>query len=680
MKSPGFCYSTPLQVAAASGSLDFVRLLLAAGADPNDGSPLRTPLSEAALHGHVDIVSELLAAGAVIVLPGRLRNAFASACSGDSFDILDLVLGSLAGTPELRLAIDEVFALALRHGDEEIVFRLLQHVQPNSHYLSLACAAGSVAGVKHFLTAGMSLDDGDEQLGGLLHTAATHLHPNVIEILFDRGSSISLSLSNQGNPVEAALLGCVTPLLRQLRSKRAVALCRRLRPPPDDSRSLCYVDGKLQIASQRVRLCEQVVRMLVTQGVPVEKVCGDFGTPLQLASFLGSEDLVELILENGADVNTTGGYFETAISAALEGGRSAIVRLLLSFGADVHHVHQDFGTVLYQALAKHDVEMFRVLLDHGADPSAANQDGQTPLALALQRRDPHLLSAVLGVRKSLKVRERDILTAAIAYQDAQILDAVLDLDESVMLGEEDAVTVLREPRSPKGIGRLIARNKALGVTEAMLKVAARSAVVHSLLKIRPICKITAEGVQAQREREAIELLLEHEPDLEINEGVVVAVLRTPYRPPATPGKRELLHSLWERNPDLRVTNAVWEAAARSIKDLEFILQQQTAKGMSVPHGALCIAASHPHHAPQLVSLLLGHDPHLQPRQEAIVAAMARHPTGRTTAAVEILLKRMAETERNMDGRIAFRGFGDGGPVGESAMRKRLAAHLETLGK
>jgi hypothetical protein len=58
---------TPLTVAAQSGRVELVRLLLANGADPNlrdGGGQWETPLSTAAMHGQLEVCRLLLDAGA----------------------------------------------------------------------------------------------------------------------------------------------------------------------------------------------------------------------------------------------------------------------------------------------------------------------------------------------------------------------------------------------------------------------------------------------------------------------------------------------------------------------------------------------------------------------------------------------------------------------------------------
>ena len=73
---------------------------------------------------------------------------------------------------------------------------------------------------------------------------------------------------------------------------------------------------------------------------------GVLDTPLQAASFFGSEDIVTLLLENGADPNIYGGAFKSALGAAAQTGSHEITKLLLDSGA---HIHEDLPIAVVQA-------------------------------------------------------------------------------------------------------------------------------------------------------------------------------------------------------------------------------------------------------------------------------------------------------------------------------------------
>ncbi|KAK4451340.1 ankyrin repeat-containing domain protein [Podospora aff. communis PSN243] len=643
MENIGYLHLTPLQTAAACGNLKFVRLLLAAGANVDDGNPFRTPLSEASLHGHAHIARELLSHGATIYRPGRVPNSLKVACCRRKLEVIDMLLEHLSGGDHLLRAMDEALGVALQHDDEEVFFRLLPRLPITPRHLGWACAFGSKVGVERFLDAGVSVSDRDAAFGYPLHTASTRLRPVIAQLLVNRGAKVDRASKRYGNPLLAALTSCAAPLLRRLRSKRAAKLISRLPTSHDDSAFVSYAAGDVELSAARVSTCLKVVSILLTSGSCVKKIDKDFGTPLQIASFIGSVPLVESILERGADVNDIGGYFETALFAALEGRRNAVVRLLLERGANAEYSHPEFGTPFCLACANNDLESVQVLLPHGVDPNATDPRGETPLTIALKLESRGLQSLLAGSGKQLRVRDEDMIVAARFYRRPDILGSVLKLDEKMIPSEETILTVIREPAiPPKMISSLVARNRQLGVTEKMLKFAARTAVVQALLQIRPICKLTLEILEFQRERPAIHLLLEHEPDFPITEAVVLAVLRTPCHPPPMPTMGGLLQMLWSRNPGLQVTRAMIEAASKSPKDLEFILHQNDT--VLVSQEAACIAANHPFSAPKLTRMLLSHAKMLKPRQEAVLLALARCPSERMMSTLEVLLEYNSELE------------------------------------
>ncbi|KAK0656970.1 ankyrin repeat-containing domain protein [Cercophora newfieldiana] len=434
------------------------------------------------------------------------------------------------------------------------------------------------------------------------------------------------------------MTGCAAPLLRRLSSRYAVALIARLPSHQDESKLVCYHDGRLDLKPTQVALCEQVVQILLASGSPIDTEDKDFGLPLHIASFIGSELLVKLILERGGGVDATGGYFETALFAAVEGRRTEIMKLLLERGAEANRCHQEFGTPLCRACGKDDIESARALLSHGADPNIETQSGETPLSLALKSNNRPLLSLLAESKVIPRVRDEDILIAARLFRHHDVLDWLLKLDENVIPSEDTIRTLLREPGVPaKSIGGLVVRNRDLGVTEKMLKLASRATVVQTLLRIRPICKLTLGVIGVQRERAAIGLLLDHDENFSITEAVVLAVLRTPSPSPPMRASKDVLGLLWERNPELRVTTAMISAASKSPSDLQFILERNVSA--PVRYESLCTAASwHPDVAHKLIRMLLAHDKTLKPREETVSLVLARHPSDKMMLALGALLE------------------------------------------
>ncbi|KAJ3717382.1 hypothetical protein C8R42DRAFT_586963 [Lentinula raphanica] len=59
------------------------------------------------------------------------------------------------------------------------------------------------------------------------------------------------------------------------------------------------------------------------------------GTALQVAAFVGHQDITELLLKYNANVNIQGGEYKTALSAAVSQGHHNIIKLLEDYGANI---------------------------------------------------------------------------------------------------------------------------------------------------------------------------------------------------------------------------------------------------------------------------------------------------------------------------------------------------------
>ena len=149
----------------------------------------------------------------------------------------------------------------------------------------------------------------------------------------------------------------------------------------------------------------------------------------------------------------------------------------------------------------------------------------------------------------------------------------------------------------------------------MLAAAGTPEIMWALLKHRPVCRISsnilaAAGSQGNNGRELMQLLFDHEADIQITDTVMIAALnsnRLSYRYEVDLKRLELterlVELLFERNIDLEVTDAMLKAA-NTPNDLQVLLKR--APNMRVTEDLLLAAASKlSGHA--LVKLLLDHD-------------------------------------------------------------------------
>lgn len=81
---------------------------------------------------------------------------------------------------------------------------------------------------------------------------------------------------------------------------------------------------------------QNIVKLLLQEGVNVNAQGGQYGSALYAASAAGHEDIVQLLLNNGADANIQGGKYGTTLQAASSAGHKDIVQLLLDNGADIN--------------------------------------------------------------------------------------------------------------------------------------------------------------------------------------------------------------------------------------------------------------------------------------------------------------------------------------------------------
>jgi ankyrin repeat protein len=311
-----------LHVAARQGHDDFVRLLLASGAEVDARDRLvATPLHLAAQYGHDEVVGLLLAAHANVDSRknGGLTPLHLAANYG-RFPVVKRLLAARADTNAREGGRWTPLHRAASEGHENVV-RLL-------------------------LAEGADAEAVDDQGASPLQYAVLNRHRAVIELLTAHGVSANGEHSGPSALGQAARDGDPEGV-RLLLSKGVDVDVR-------DKNGLT----PLQTAINR-------------------RPGGD--ADWQEARLTEERTVVELLLEAGADVEVRGRNGNRPLHTAAQFGRVDMAELLLLRGAEIDARNDWNWTPLHFAVNQHEADMVAVLLKNGADVHSRNNAGHAPL-------------------------------------------------------------------------------------------------------------------------------------------------------------------------------------------------------------------------------------------------------------------------------------------------------------
>jgi cytohesin len=106
-------------------------------------------------------------------------------------------------------------------------------------------------------------------------------------------------------------------------------------------------------------------------------------SPMNRAVDLNQAEIVEVLLTAGADIDGKGDYEgSTALHKAAFLGRHAIMQILIAHKADLNTTDAYGETPLHRAALRLNPQAVRLLLEAGANPNAKDPDGRTPLDVA----------------------------------------------------------------------------------------------------------------------------------------------------------------------------------------------------------------------------------------------------------------------------------------------------------
>ncbi|KNC51094.1 ankyrin repeat domain-containing protein 28 [Thecamonas trahens ATCC 50062] len=348
--------ATPLQLAAASGDMGSVHVLLAAGARLDMPDVLgNTPLHYAAMYGHREVIVELVSGLSYEPARKALINALNSASESAlhlaaGFGYVHCVVALLEHGASIR-SDNAVYGTPVHYaatGGHLSVLKVLLHALPEAANLTapwqhsasalhLAARANARRSVLALIDAGASVEPLTEHALSPLHDAAAANATDVVSALLDAGAAVD-AWAPSGSPLFYAL-------------------------PRNALESL---------------------DALITGGADVNHVA-DAGahTPLHVAAYYGAEPAGAALLKAGAAVEKATGYhglraFHIAVLVKNVGFMRMLVR---EGGADVHARTRDGHTALHFVLHYHDadLDMLEALVSVGFELSAQSPSSLTVL-------------------------------------------------------------------------------------------------------------------------------------------------------------------------------------------------------------------------------------------------------------------------------------------------------------
>ncbi|GBP85350.1 Kinase D-interacting substrate of 220 kDa B [Eumeta japonica] len=350
--------ATALMVASERGRAEAVRLLVAAGADPNatdaDGWG---PVALAARAGHAPVVRELLDAGAKV----DPRD-----CGGWT----PLMWASYKGH-------EEVVAFLLEKGADV-------HAHGNYNINSLVWAAGRRHSgvVAQLLTAGARPNSCDKYATSALTWAAR------------AGDTASCAaLLRAGADPNTAGMYCWTPLLQATHGNHFEIVQMLLEHKPNVN--ALDKDGFTALAIACKEGYYDIALALINSGAYINIQDHSKDTPLIHAVKGGHKNIVEALLKKHVDVDLQGKDKKTPVYTAVEKGHISILKLLLASNPDLELTTNTGDTPLLRAVRSRNSEMVQLLLERKARVTATDHRGDTALHIAMRARSRQIVEILL---------------------------------------------------------------------------------------------------------------------------------------------------------------------------------------------------------------------------------------------------------------------------------------------
>lgn len=322
----------PLPRSIGEGHVAIVKLLLARGADVEDGGEGDwTPLMSAAMYGDCKIIKALIEHGARV--EGHEDHTPLSLAAQNNHleaSVLLLEHGANPNHVHPQFRTSPLFSV-MDEGNRELALVLLDFgANPN---------VKNLGGANAFMYA---VNNGDTEL---------------VEKMIISGADVNVRYSGGGTPLDSASILGYTQIVELLINAGGIS--------------------------------EE------TSGIPVA-ISNETESTLTSAARKGDIGEVESLLRDGADPNLDGGQGWTALMEAAEHGHTDVARLLLDAKADPNLSNNIGRTALMIAASQGHAKIARLLIDHGADTEIRmSVQNTTALTAAAREGHPEIVKLLL---------------------------------------------------------------------------------------------------------------------------------------------------------------------------------------------------------------------------------------------------------------------------------------------
>lgn len=150
---------------------------------------------------------------------------------------------------------------------------------------------------------------------------------------------------------------------------------------------------------------EEILELLVENGVDVSLQCKVHEKPLHAAAFYGSVSMGRFLLQHGADVNANCAG-QSPIYIAARHGYTEFVELLVEHGADLNEDDFRGTTPMHVACWCGHEKVVNLLIENGANTNQINVDGKSPLHHAANRNKLSVVKLLVKTGADLFLKER----------------------------------------------------------------------------------------------------------------------------------------------------------------------------------------------------------------------------------------------------------------------------------